>query len=294
MKKTLLCALVLLFAMLLSLPANAVNLKTSVRASFGTPVIDGKLDAAYQNSDKIAIANFGNYANSGKESHLAKMATGAAYVLWDKNNLYFYFDVKDPTPTKKTFTTDSTDAVEMRLDFDSLGATATKYSDNTYFIKVASYREAAVKTGLINSPGGDYAKEYKATVVINDTGYVIEMLVPLTKALRGSIKAGYSCGLAISILDDVDDDGKRDLKITWGSNTETPKAIDMLNNPGCCDKLTLVDAPAVTTTAKPAATTAAAKAAAASTAKAAQTSDVALIAAAFMSVASAVIIKKKY
>lgn len=266
-----LIALFCIISLILAIPAFAVEYKDSGDAAPGTPVLDAKMDPAYLTAEKLEIKNFGNFANSGNDSHLSKMATGFAYVLWDTENLYFYFDITDTTKVTKSYDTKSTDAVEMSIDFDS--TKSGTYGAGRYFVKYSAYAHLDSGNGIFD--GGDNTKMAAA---LKDDGYIIECSVKIPAGFKA--EKGASIGLAISVLDDVDDDGKRDLKITWGKNDGEVKAMDMLNNPACQDKLIFADAkplPVETTAAK-----AAPAGDAAAAAKAPATFDITIAAAALV------------
>ena len=251
MKK--IAAIVIATASLLSFSACAlaVGQEVSVTAAYGTPVVDGKLDNAYLKSGKIPVANFGNLANDGTEADVPTMATGEGYLLWDESNLYFFYAVKDPTPIVDSFESGSTDAVEMGFDFDNTNsdeARPVSYGDNGMFLKTAPYAkalgfpegEALWVAGF--SAWSDELKDgapYKVATTVNAGGYTVEGKLILNDAVKSMFKAGYSFGYAVSILDDVNDNGARDIKITWGRNDGDIQAINMLNTSGSCDKVVL-------------------------------------------------------
>lgn len=239
------------------LVALAIRQDVSVNAVYGSPEIDGKLDDLYQKSDAIIVKNFANFANSGTDEHLSDMATAEGHLLWDESNLYYFFTVKDMTPIKTLTQSGSTDAIELAFDFEntlSEEARPISYGDNGLFLKTAPYAKA------LGYPEGEalfhdgfsiwaeelrYSDTYKVSTSITETGYTVEAKIPLNDMVKSLFKVGYSFGLGVSILDDVDDDGMRDLKITWGSNDGDIQAGSILDISAACDKVVLAAAPAI-------------------------------------------------
>lgn len=252
MKKSATVVLATILTLASSFGALAVRQETSANATYGTPTIDGKLDDIYKKSTPIPVATFGNLANSGTEADIETMAIGEGYMAWDDANLYYYFSVKDPTPIVESFESGSTDAIEMGFDFDNTNsdeARPVSYGDNGMFLKTAPYAKAlGYPEGEVLWVDGfsawlDELKEdikYKVATSVNTSGYVVEAKLPLNDAIKSMFKPGYSFGFAVSILDDVDDDGKRDIKITWGKNDGDIQAANMLNTSASCDKIVLV------------------------------------------------------
>jgi hypothetical protein len=272
MKTKISFAIIVVFALTIlapSIPVNAVQQQVTANAVQGTPIIDGELDDVYTYGTKMEIKNFHNFANSGTDAHLPTMATGFAYIAWDQNNIYEYFEISDPTPVKTTVSA-SSDAIECTFDFGNLmtdgAGFVESYGPEGIFEKTIAYAETLGQADLQNQWDDNngyvaYARtNYDIVVKITSTGYIIENRLPVNKdsaILTNGFYEGYSFGHAISILDDVDDDGSRDMKITWGSNDGDLKAGDMLNNSSRCDKILLVAAPVLEVIEETAAETAA-------------------------------------
>jgi hypothetical protein len=236
----------------LSACAFAVKQEVSVNAAYGKATIDGILDNTYLKSGLISVSTFGNLANNGTEANIPTMAKGEGYLLWDESNLYYFFSGKDSTRIVTSFESGSTDAIEMGLDFDNTNseeARPASYGDNGLFLKAAPYAKALGYTeGEVLwvdgfSAWSEELREdagYKVATTVNSTGYTVEGKIPLNDAVKAMFKQGYSFGYAISLLDDVDDDGMRDIKITWGRNDGDIQAANMLNTSASCDKVVLV------------------------------------------------------
>jgi hypothetical protein len=249
-------ALILTFCLLeFCFNSLAIRQEVSVNAVYGTPVIDGKLDDLYLNSGLISVKNFANFANNGTDTNLPAMATGEGYIMWDENNLYYFFNVKDPTPIKTSYESGSTDAIELAFDFENTNteeARPTSYGDNGMFLKTAPYAKALgypEGEALFHDGFSTWSEElrsagtYQVYTAVIDTGYTVEAKLPLNDTVKSMFKVGYSFGFGASLLDDVDDDGKRDIKITWGNNDGDIQAGSMLDVSAACDKVILAAAP---------------------------------------------------
>lgn len=259
-----LISVVLLTVILTALPVSAYTTNVTTKAVKGSPTVDGVLDPIYQYSDKIIVNNFFNLANSGKDQHKAEMATAVGYIVWDEKFVYTFMTVVDTTPAKTKTTTGSTDAIEVTFDFASInkkGTSTETYGPYGLFFKVCPYTPTYGAPELLTvwsttsfSENHDWVKSdgsgYLSACKILDIGYTIESRVPYyTKnpTLANGYFEGFSFGYSASILDDVDDDGKRDIKITWGKNDVDPAAGNNLANSASCDKVQLVAAPVIAT-----------------------------------------------
>ena len=239
-----------------NLSTLAIRQEVSVNAVYGTPVIDGNLDDLYLNSGLISIKNLANFANSGTDANLPTMATGEGYILWDENNLYYFFTVKDPTPIKTSFESGSTDAIELAFDFENTNSEEARpmsYGENGMFLKTAPYAKAlgylegeALYADAFSTWSEElrYAATYVVATTVNSTGYMVEAKLPLNDIVKNMVKTGYSFGFGASMIDDIDDDGLRDIKITWGKNDGDIQAASILDVSAACDKVVLAPAPA--------------------------------------------------
>jgi len=251
--------IVTLFVTMLTLDASAVLRQKQAKASYGTAVIDGKLDDAYKNSDPIEAKFMSSIANQGTEDDVARMATAVSYMLWDENNIYIYTEVTDSTPITNPLAGHSSDGIEMFFDFENINSTEPSptgrggnYGELGVFLKTCGYAQA------VGSPEFETVwienfstlqeeflmgnNDCKITNVITPTGYISERSFPLNDALKAIIKEGFKFGFQIAILDDMTDDSARDLKITWGEPVDDVSPATWPQS-AHCDEILLVAAP---------------------------------------------------
>lgn len=259
MKRIFLSALILLFLLSSALPVSAYTMDKTFNAVRGTAVIDGEPDSIYFYSDPLEIKNFFNFANSGAEEHLADMATGVAYMVWDPDFIYVYYEITDVTISDTETESESTDAIEFVFDFGNNhtngGSAAESYGPYGFFMKITPYYTKYGKDPTWKYAVSDYNtwlldNGYEIAVKTTDTGYIIEQKFPAypeNPALASGFGEGYTFGYAVCILDDVDDDGMRDIKISWGLNDKEPMGGNMMTNGECTDRIRLAPAPVIET-----------------------------------------------
>lgn len=244
----------------MTISIGAVRQEVTAKAVYGACVIDGELDELYTYSDIMIIEDFGSFGNSGNDSHLPNKATGIGYMTWDEKYLYSYIEVTDKTPVKTATESASTDAVECAFDFGNLmlaGTYQETFGSEGLFLKTLPYAahfglDHVVKQWIDDFGYTQWVKnesDYEVFTKITPTGYVIECKIPYnpnSEVIPNGFYEGYSFGYGISILDDVDDDGARDMKMTWSSNADPDTdANNMWNNSDAIDRVLLVAAPVV-------------------------------------------------
>ena len=204
--------------------------------AYGTPVIDGVMDEAYLNSSRTYFGSV-FYPNTGAESDV----TGYSCMLWDEQYLYCYIYVEESTVMSRgiDFIASNcesgthgvlweTDAVEtyLRTSLRS-GTKMTKFAVDAFGIRRFGnddvdlvehdlpYATAFTYNGKIiegleikNPKAGQMASTAEQPV----NGYVVEMVLPLTKDTHienGTPKAGDKIEFYIQNNDyQRDDDGK--------------------------------------------------------------------------------------
>ncbi|REE87480.1 polygalacturonase [Paenibacillus taihuensis] len=157
----------------------------------GTPVIDGKADALWDNSTALQL-NTDDYGT-----------TGTARIAWDDRNLYYLFDMKDSTPNAAA-ENENNDSVEVWVD--ELNAKHGARGTGDYQLR------ADLKNALSSTEEGWDLTAIKSAVTKSDGGYMVEFAVPY-RAL--SPKPGDSIGFNASANDDANGDGKRDTYVSW-------------------------------------------------------------------------------
>jgi len=174
--------------------------KTSV-----APTIDGLVDASWDSYIPTAITKV-IQGSVGSSSDLSAQWR----ALWDNSNLYVLIEVTDNTQENDSPETYNDDAVEIYIDINNDKATSYGANDFQYVFRwddVGIYETTGKSTD-------DIVLEQTTT----STGYIIEAKIPWA-TLSGSPAIGQSLGFDVHVNDD-DDGGVRDAKISWAANTD--------------------------------------------------------------------------
>lgn len=137
----------------------------SSTALYGTPDIDGTVDELWKNAPEIPIDN-----------HLMATAeaAGTARMLWDEENLYVLFQVKDKQLSKNNTDKTKQDSVEAYVDEDRVNAWPYLEDDGQYRVNYAgeqSFKFLSNSTPA-TSPG------FESAAVTAGTDYTVEMKIP--------------------------------------------------------------------------------------------------------------------
>ncbi len=174
----------------------------TICAASATPVIDGTLDAIWNNARVYTLGET-LYASSNPTNQLA-----ADYrTLWDATNLYIFIDVTDSTPTyNPKLDWQENDSIELYLDttdskLQEFGPTDYAFSfrkngDNPQLAE-AQHSLTNIDWVLKNTP----------------TGYCVEVAFPW-ETLGLSPAAGNKVGLDVQVNDNQSG-RQRDAKISW-------------------------------------------------------------------------------
>jgi len=176
-------------------PSTPEGAKQST-AKFGTPAIDGTIDAVWKNAPALPINRY-QMAWQG--------ASGTAKVLWDNNYLYVLFQVNDAQLDKKSANAWEQDSVEVFLDENNGKTSFYQADDGQYrvnFSNTASFNPASI------------AKNFKSATKVTGTNYVVEMKIPF-KTIKP--KADMKIGFDVQINDGKD--GARQSVATWNDTT---------------------------------------------------------------------------
>ena len=129
-------------------------------------------------------------------------------LLWDENFLYVFIDVKDPVLSDKSPNVWEQNSVEIVIDQNN-GKSAAYQGDD------AQYR-VGYKGG--KSFGGNaVSKSFQSAAKITDTGYVVEVAIPLSK-VPGA--AGNVMGFDFQVNED-NGKGTRNAIRCWNDTTNT-------------------------------------------------------------------------
>jgi tetratricopeptide (TPR) repeat protein len=166
------------------------------------PVIDGNEDNTWSGAEKTKIAN-SLYSPASSPNDLS-----ASYkVMWDPNNLYLLVDVADDVLKSDSGDYWQDDSVEVFIDADN--SKSSQYGENDYqfSFKWAKAAPAVQETRHNRTEGVQVA------IAQTDAGYRMEIKFPWsTLGAKPSVRA--KIGLDVHVNDD-DDGGDRDTKITW-------------------------------------------------------------------------------
>lgn len=178
-------------------------------AKFGTPKIDGKIDAAWEKAPKLPITRY-QMAWQG--------ATGTARVLWDNKNLYVLFEVSDSQLDKGSANPWEQDSVEAFVDENNAKSTFYQEDDGQFRVNYEN-------TATFNPEGIDAG--FKSAVSVSGTNYIVEMQIPFRTITP---KAGMQIGFDAQVNDGKD--GARQSVATWndltGNGYQDPSVLGIL------------------------------------------------------------------
>lgn len=159
---------------------------------FGTPSIDGELDEIWKDAKEFST----DVWVTGDSGATAKVKT-----MWDKDNFYVLADVTDSVLNKSNPNVWEQDSIEIFLDQNN-NKTSNYQADDSQ-IRVNFDNEVSVS--------GYNPEGLKTQTKITDTGYVVEVAIPLTHV---EAKDGYILGFDIQV-NDADEFGQRTGVVTW-------------------------------------------------------------------------------
>lgn len=164
-------------------------------AAFGTPTIDGTIDAIWDGAAEIQVNQY-QMAWQG--------ATGVAKAMWDDKNLYVLVQVSDAQLDKGSANPWEQDSVEVFLDQNNGKTSSYESDDGQYrvnFDNQVSISPATI-TGLVSA------------TKITGTNYIVEMSIPLTAVTPiNNMKLGFD----VQINDGKD--GARQSVAAWNDTT---------------------------------------------------------------------------
>ncbi len=188
------------------------NVINRAGSAYGTPVIDGTADEAWNNVPEYKLSRY-VMAWQG--------ASGTFKSMWDENNLYLLVDVKDPVLSAVASEAHMQDSVEAFLD-ENNGKT-TYYEDDD-----AQFRVNYENVQSFGTNGS--ADRFKTAVRKTDGGYMAEIAISFKKPHS----MGEILGFDAQINDDGAGDGNRNsvakfndmTDLSWG-NTENWGEIEL-------------------------------------------------------------------
>ena len=171
-----------------------------------TPIIDGLQDVGWNGIQREYMRTpvIGNVTNNADLSGYFKFT-------WDNSFAYFLVDIKDDTlinDQSSSFVHD--DGVSIYIDGGNEKAGTYDSNDNNFIVRL--FDTDIRYNGTYNPPGVTKAE------TITEAGYVIELRIPWT-VIGTTPTEGELIGLDVHINDD-DDGGLRDRKLTWFSTND--------------------------------------------------------------------------
>ncbi|OCT15370.1 1,4-beta-xylanase [Paenibacillus pectinilyticus] len=165
-------------------------------AHFGTPVIDGTVDAIWSQAPEIAVNRY-QMAWQG--------ASGVAKALWDDTNLYVLVQVSDAQLDKTSVNAYEQDSVEIFLDPNNAKTSFYQDDDGQYrinFDNETSFNPASISEG------------FQSATKVTGTNYTVELKIPLKSITPADNK---KLGFDVQINDAKD--GARQSVAAWNDTT---------------------------------------------------------------------------
>ncbi|MCI3926988.1 endo-1,4-beta-xylanase [Paenibacillus sp. TRM 82003] len=166
-------------------------------ARFGTPTVDGTVDAVWSGAAAIPVNQY-QMAWQG--------ATGTAKALWDDKNLYVLIQVSDAQLDKASANAWEQDSVEIFLDQNNGKSTFYQEDDGQYRVNFDN------ETSFNPSSPEGFASASK----VSGTNYTVEVKIPLTATTPVD---GLKLGFDVQINDAKD--GARQSVAAWNDTTGT-------------------------------------------------------------------------
>ena len=191
-----------------SITVNVVNTYKLYKVSTAV-IIDGTIDNAWDDAN-VKPMNAAKLL-SGTVTNAADLS-GYAKLLWDNTNLYYLAVVTDNAKQNDSPNSYDDDQVELYVDADNAKAAAYDANDCQYSF---GWNDGTV-VGTIPATASTTGISYSSIATAN--GYVIEARLPWS-TLKVTPAADKLVGIDFMINDD-DDNGTRDGKMSWNSATD--------------------------------------------------------------------------
>lgn len=167
-------------------------------AVYGTPTIDGTVDAIWSQAPEIPVDQY-QMAWQG--------ASGVGKALWDKNNLYVLIQVSDAQLDNSSANAWEHDSVEIFLDQNHAKTSFYEGDDGQYrvnFDNETSFNPGGIAEGVLSA------------TKVSGTNYSVEVQIPLTSTTP---KEQMKLGFDLQINDGKD--GARQSVAAWNDTTGT-------------------------------------------------------------------------
>ena len=184
--------------------------RPSMEVKKGTITVDGEIDDAWADAKDVPLSIV-----------LGAKCEGSAKLLWDSDNLYVIFTVKDSVLNKDNENAWEQDSIEVFIDENNAKAGGYEPDDKQYRISYENFL----------SFNGDKCLEenMKSAVKLTDDGYIIEASFKWTDITP---EVGTAVGLELQV-NDAGADGVRAGTISWADNTgngyQDPEVFGTIN-----------------------------------------------------------------
>jgi hypothetical protein len=199
------------------MPTTLGRQSTNAKFTNTIPKIDGNKDSGYDTSTELiikrSIYDWGSNLTS---------TNGKARILWDKDNLYAYIEIKDKKISYgyKGGLGDMwrRDSVDIIIDVPNYSPTTpTVWGPKQYLMSVCANGEFIVKGSHDVDITDDFAGISKAVKFIPG-GYVVEVLMPWHYLVKAQILQNKTIGFDIQINDDMGLNN-REAMLAWNDHT---------------------------------------------------------------------------
>jgi len=166
-------------------------------AGQGSAKIDGDIDDSWKKAPKIKVNKMGS------ESSNDDLSTSTVQLLWNENQLFALWHVKDNELSATNQEEWQQDSIELFLDQNNARSGPYDSDDAQYRVNFE---------GKLSGQGGGYdADHFKAATKKTDDGYIVEMAVKIAHA---ELKPGTKLGIDFQVNNDPGT-GQRESVTKW-------------------------------------------------------------------------------
>jgi hypothetical protein len=180
---------------------------TSIVARRGAITVDDVLEPAW-NVEAHKLTTLLGRVDSERD------ASGSWRAVWDENKLYVAVEVQDEQMILDSPNAWDDDSVEVYLDIGGKAASSYSSTDYQYVVRA---QDGAVSIGA-RSASAMPGIETSTTSIRG--GYRIEMAIPWNRSQGFAPQEGGLLGIDVHVNDD-DDGGSRDAKLSWKGQQDT-------------------------------------------------------------------------
>jgi hypothetical protein len=174
-----------------------------VKKSKNIPVIDGKVDEIWLNTEEVPIKK--NVVGVKPESW---DLSGYFKLQWDNNYLYILIDVTDEKQISESYREYFKDGIELYLDLKN--DKKEMYGEDDFMVRYNWKHDISIERGISIS-NIIYSQSDK------NNGYIMEIAFPYS-ASNISLKSGDFIGIDVHINDN--DSNARETKLAWSDDSD--------------------------------------------------------------------------